>query len=77
MNVARDNWVKGLLLGILIAVGGWAVFQLVLSLFKTIMEKIGLINPIFQYIAIIVVIVLVMIVGWHTGLKGAVRKLVR
>jgi len=72
-----NHWIKGVILALLIMVGGWALFQLILNLIKIPFEMFGVINPIWQYLAILLTVFIAMIIGWHTGLKGAVKKLVK
>jgi len=74
--MAKNSWIKGVLLGILVAVGGWSFFQLTLTLVRMLFEKFGIFNPIWQYLSIIFVVIVLLKVGWHTGLKGALKKLV-
>ena len=71
------HWIKGVILGLLIAVGGWAVFNLVIELIKKPFSLFGVTDPIYLYIFIIVFVIVAMIIGWRTGLAGAIKRLVK
>ena len=75
--MARDSWIKGVILGLLIAVGGWAIFQMVLYGVSSLFIKIGITEQFWQYFAIVVFVITTLLVGWHTNLKGAIKKLVK
>lgn len=70
------KWLKGVLLGILVAVGGWALFKLALLGMNAFLLTIGIENEVYGYVAIVIIVVIAMVIGWGTGLKGAIKKLV-
>lgn len=75
--MGKDNWIKGIILGLLVAIGGWALFQLALKLVQNGLAAIGLTNELWGNVAIVLFVIVALFVGWHTGLKGAVKKLVK
>lgn len=75
--MAKSSWIKGVILALLIAIGGWALFQLAYTLIEISLNAIGLVNEIYKNLAIVLLVIIVMILGWKTGLKTAVKKLVR
>ena len=75
--MAKDNWFKGVILALLIAIGGWSLFQLAFYGVSTLFKKIGIIEPFWQYLSIVIFVVIALLIGWHTNLKGAIKKLVK
>lgn len=75
--MGKYSWLKGLALALLSIVGGYAIFQIMLYLMDKLMESIGIIEPIWQYVGILIFVIIALIVGWRTGLKGAFKKLVK
>lgn len=73
----KNNWIKGIILAVLIGVGGWAIFQLSLYGMSSLLSVFGIENPVWQYLSIIGIVLLIIIVGWHNNFKDAVKKLVR
>jgi len=73
----KNAWIKGVILGLLIAVGGWAMFQMVLFGVSKTFSSIGIVSPFWQYLAIVLFVIVVLIIGWHNNLKDAIKRLVR
>lgn len=74
--MTKNGWLKGVFLAILISVGGWAIFNLALNLFRNIFAKVGITDDVYISLGIIVVVVILLIIGWGTGMKTAIKKLV-
>lgn len=75
--MAKVKWYKGVILGLLIAIGGWAMFQMVLFGVSKFFEKLGIISPFWQYFAIVMSVIVILVIGWHNNLKEAIKRLVR
>jgi len=68
-------WVQ-ILVGLAVAVGGWALFNLVRALLQTVLADVGLVSEIQQSLAIFV-LVLVILLALGLGFKDSLKKLAK
>jgi len=72
-----SKFVKNTILALLILIGGWSLFQLLLTLLKKTLIKLGFYNPLWQYLIMFLLSITLISLLWHTGFKGAIKRIIR
>jgi len=70
--MAKLNFLKHATIITLLAISGWAIFSLVQGLFVNLANKIGVINPIYISMMIIVIVAIILTilkVSWKKMFK--------
>lgn len=74
--MAKNKFINQMIIALLIAVGGWAIFNFVVVIMKNILNNIGITSEAGQSLAIVVIVISILLsLGY--GFRKSIQKLVK
>lgn len=74
--MSKNNWIVGIIVALLIAIGSWAIFSLARIGMVNLLAKIGIVSE-WQSLALIIILVIMVLLILGYSFRKALKKLVR